>query len=178
MNNIDYIKIKKRYLVKTICIKSVSEEKIDYLFESLEKLPINIYISKYRFKTFENLIIHYPEKEQIEEFYELVAVIIKKTIEHFYENEFIRKNVEKNYFYLSNIERKYIFEITKKVLELPDEKIGYKNDILKNAIKEYLCENKKILIEGFVNFRIKEYKELLDRIVEVSVFSYLDLTTF
>ena len=35
-----------------------------------------------------------------------------------------------------------------------------------------------ILIEGFFNFRVGEYKELLDRIVEVSVFSYLDLTTF
>ena len=50
--------------------------------------------------------------------------------------------------------------------------------MLKNIIKEYLNENKKILIEGFVNFRIKEYKELLDKIVEVSVFSYLDLITF
>lgn len=173
-----YLKFEKRYLVKSICIKSVSEEKINYLLELFEKLPINIYISKYRFKTFDNLIIHYPSKEQVEEFYEIVSLIIKKTIEYFYEDEFIRKNVEKNYFYLSNIERKYIFEITKKVLELPDEKIGYKNDILKNAIREFLKENKKILLEGFVNFRIKEYKELLDKIVEVSVFSYLDLTTF
>ena len=130
--------------MKSICIKSVSEEKINYLLELFEKLPINIYISKYRFKTFDNLIIHYPSKEQVEEFYEIVSLIIKKTIEYFYEDEFIRKNVEKNYFYLSNIERKYIFEITKKVLELPDEKIGYKNDILKNAIREFLKENKKI----------------------------------
>ena len=48
----------------------------------------------------------------------------------------------------------------------------------KNTIKNYIIENKKIIIEGFINFRIKDYKELLDRIVEVSVFSYLDLTTF
>ncbi len=164
--------------MKSICIKSVSEEKIGFLIELLEKLPINIYISNYRFKTFENLIIHYPSEEYVDEFYDAIASIIKKCIEVFYENDFIRKNVEKNYFYLSSIERNYIFEITKKVLELPDEKIGYKNDILKNSIKNYLLENKKILIEGFVNFRIKEYKELLEKIVEVSVFSYLDLITF
>lgn len=164
--------------MKTICIKSVSEEKIEFLIELFEKLPINVYISNYRFKTFENLIIHYPSTEYIDEFYDTVTIVLKKCIENFYEDEFIRKNVEKNYFYLSTIERNYIFEITKKVLELPDEKIGYKNDILKRCIKEYLLENKKILIEGFVNFRIKEYKELLEKIVEVSVFSYLDLITF
>lgn len=164
--------------MKSICIKSVSVEKIEYLIEQFEKLPINIYISNYRFKTFENLIIHYPEKEYIEEFYDIVSIVLKKTIERFYEDEYIQKCIDKNYCYLTGIERKYIFQITKKVLELPDEKIGYKNDILKKCIKEYLRENKKILIEGFVNFRVKDYKELLEKIIEVSVFSYLDLITF
>lgn len=164
--------------MKSICIKSVSEEKIEFLIKMLDKLPINIYLSNYRFKTFENLIIHYLEKEYIEEFYDTVISVIKKTIEFFYEEQFIKKILNKNYFYLSSLEREYILEISKKVLELPDEKIGYKNDILKKSIKEYLKDNKKILIEGFVNFRIKEYKELLERIVEVSVFSYLDLVTF
>ncbi len=164
--------------MKSICIKSVSEEKIEFLIQQFELLPINICMSNYRFKTYDNLIIHYLEDDYIDEFYEIVALILKKCIEKFYENDFIRKNVEKNYFYLSSIERNYIFEITKKVLELPDEKIGYKNDILKMAIKDYLLENKKIVLEGFVNFRIKKYKELLEKIVEVSVFSYLDLITF
>ena len=164
--------------MKSVCIKSVSCEKIEFLIEQFEKLPINICMSNYRFKTYDNLIIHYLEQEYIDEFYEIVDIIIKKTIEKFYENDFLKKNVEKNYFYLSSIERNYIFEISKKVLELPDEKIGYKNEILKNTIKNYLLENKKIVLEGFVNFRIKEYKELLEKIVEVSVFSYLDLITF
>lgn len=164
--------------MKSICIKSVSEEKIEFLIKILEQLPINIYISNYRFKTFENLIVHYPSREYIEEFYEAMVTTIKKCIEYFYEEDFLKKILEKNYFYLSAIERNYILEISKKVLELPDEKIGYKNDVLKSLIREYIKENKKILIEGFVNFRIKEYKELLDKIVEVSVFSYLDLITF
>lgn len=164
--------------MKTICIKTISEEKIDFLIKQFELLPINICMSNYRFKTYDNLFIHYLEKDYINEFYEIVAIIIKRCIEKFYEEDFIRKSVEKNYFYLSSLERNYIFEITKKVLELPDEKIGYKSDLLRNSIKDYLLENKKIVIEGFVNFRIKEYKELLERIVEVSVLSYLDLMTF
>ena len=153
--------------LKSVCIKTISGEKIEFLIDQLERIPINIYISNYRFKTFDNLIIHYADKEYIDEFYEIISLVIKKCIEKFYEDEFIKKTVEKNYFYLSSIERSYIYEITKKVLELPDEKIGYKNDILK-----------KIVLDGIVNFRIKEYKELLEKIVEVSVFSYLDLITF
>lgn len=164
--------------MKSVCIKTISEEKIEYLIEQFEKIPMNIYISNYRFKTFDNLIIHYTEKEYIDEFYEIVSLIIKKTIEKFFEDDFIKKTVEKNYFYLSSIERCYIYEITKKVLELPDEKIGHKSSMLKNLIKDYLLENKKIVLEGFINFRISEYKELLEKIVEVSVFSYLDLITF
>ena len=79
---------------------------------------------------------------------------------------------------MSTLERKYILEICKRVLELPDEKIGGKNVLLEKLIMSYLKENKKIYLEGFMNFRVKEYKELLDKIVEVSVVSYLDLITF
>lgn len=164
--------------MKSICLKTINEDIIEYLITQLEALPINICISNYRFKTFDNLIIHYLDDEYIDEFYEIISIIIKNTIEKFFEIETLNKIVEKNYFYLSSIERKYIIEISKKVLELPDEKIGGKNTILKKLIKQYLLENKKIVLEGFVNFRIKQYKELLDRIVEVSVFSYLDLITF
>lgn len=164
--------------MKSVCIKTIGDEKIEYLIRELEKLPLNIYISNYRFKTYDNLIIHYPSKEYIDEFYDALSMVIKKCIEYFYEEKFVSKIVEKNYFYLSNIERKYICEITKKVLDLPDEKIGNINKLLLNLIKNYIIENKKIVLEGFINFRMKEYKELLDRIVEVSVFSYLDLITF
>ncbi len=163
--------------MRTICIKTISEDKIDFLIKKLEKLPINIYISYYRFRVYDNLIIHYLESEYINEFYETISVVLKKLIEVFYEENYLKKQIDKNYFYLTTIERKYILEITKKVLELPDEKIGFKNELLKDTIKKYLLENKKIIIEGFVNFRIKDYKELLEKIIEVSVFSYLDLTT-
>ena len=63
-------------------------------------------------------------------------------------------------------------------MNLPDNKIGYKNKILKNLIKKYIMEDKSILLDGFVNFRIKPYKDLLDNIVEVSVVSFLELTSF
>ena len=65
---------KKGYLVKTICIKSVSKEKIEFLIKQFELLPINICMSNYRFKTYDNLLIHYLEKDYVDEFYEIVDV--------------------------------------------------------------------------------------------------------
>jgi len=163
--------------VKSICIKTVSEDKVDFLIRQFETLPINIYLSNYRFKVYDNVIIHYVE-ENIEEFYEFVSEGIKKCIEEYYEEDFIRKNIKQNYFYLEKIEQEYIVKITKKILELPDKKIGYKNKILKQIILDYIKQEKSIILEGFVNFRIGEYKKILDNIIEVSVFSYLDLNCF
>lgn len=163
--------------MKSICIKTVSPDKVDFLVRQLENLEINIFISTYRFKVYDNVIIHYPD-ENVEEFYNTISEVIKNTIEFYYEEEFIIKNIKQNYFYLEEIEQEYILKITKKILELPDKKIGYKNKVLKRCILNYLKENKSIIIEGFVNFRIGDYKKKLDNIIEVSVFSYLDLKCF
>lgn len=160
--------------MKSICIKTVSKEKVDFLIEQFEKLPIKLYLSTHRFKVYDNVIIHY-DGDDIENFYYLSSNIIKRCIEYFYENKFIKKEIKNNYFYLDDIEQEYILKITKRILELPDNKIGYKNKILKKTIMNYLRENKSIVLEGFVNFRISEYKKILNNIVEVSVFSYLDL---
>ena len=42
-------------------------------------------------KTFENLIIHYPSQEYIEEFYDAISSVIKKCIEEFYEENYMKE---------------------------------------------------------------------------------------
>lgn len=163
--------------MKSLCMKVIGEEKERFLIEKLETSLLNIYISNYRFKIYDNVIVHYPG-DDIDIFYETMSKIIKEYIEYFFEKDIIRDNIKRNYFYLNDLERKYIFEITNKILDLPDAKIGYKNRILTKLIDEYIRENKSIVIDGFANFRIKKYKEILENIIEVSVFSYLDLTSF
>lgn len=163
--------------MKSLCMKVIGEEKEKFLIEKLETSLLNIYISNYRFKIYDNVIVHYPE-ENADIFYETMSKIIKEYIEYFFEKDIIKSNIKKNYFYLNELERKYIYEITNKILDLPDAKIGYKNRILTKIIYDYIKENKSIVIDGFVNFRIKKYKEILENIIEVSVFSYLDLTSF
>ena len=36
--------------MKSLCMKVVGEEKVNFLIEKLENSPLNIYISNYRFK--------------------------------------------------------------------------------------------------------------------------------
>ena len=179
MNNIEYHILKEVYeLLKTVCIKTIADENIDFIINVLEKVPIDVYVSNYRFKIYDNIIIHYKNTEDTETFYEFIAIILKELIEDRYEEIFLKKIIDRNYFYLSSIEKNYILEISKKVLELPDEKVGNKRELLKNIIKEYIMENKKIVLEGFMNFRIREYKDLLEKVVEVSVLSYLNLMIY
>ena len=163
--------------MKSVCIKTNNQEMIEYLITTFEKLPVNFCISNYRFKKYDNVIVHDIERNE-NQFYEIVSIVLKSAIERFYEKDIIRRCIHQNYFYLSEIEQEYVLKISMQIMNLPDNKIGYKNKILKNLIKNYLMENKSVIIDGFINFRAKEYKDLLDNIVEVSVVSFLELTSF
>ena len=163
--------------MKSICIKTNNQEIIEYLITTFEKLPMNVCISNYRFKQYDNVILHDLERNETE-FCEIVAIVLKSVIEKFYEQEVIRKCIKQNYFYLNEIEQDYVLKISNQIMNLPDNKIGYKNKLLKDLIKKYITKNKSIILDGFMNFRVKEYKELLENIVEVSVVSFLELTSF
>ena len=169
--------------MKSYAIKLLDKDRVNYFINEFTKSPMNIYMSNYKFKIYENVIIHFPINDlkclnELNEFNNCFYKIIKGYIEEFYESKIIKRIINKNYFYLNYIERDYIYEITKKVLELPDSKIGNINRKLKNNIINYIKNNKKIYIDGFIEFRLQEYKEILEKLVEVSVYSFLDLTSF
>ncbi len=163
--------------MKSICIKTNNQEIIEYLISTFEKLPMNLCISNYRFRKYDNVIIHDIQRDE-KEFYDVISIVLKSAIERFFESDLIKKCIKENYFYLNEAEQEYVLKISHQIMNLPDNKIGYKNRLLKELIKRYVMENKAMILEGFMNFRAKEYKELLDNIVEVSVVSYLELTSF
>ena len=70
----------------------------------------------------------------------------------------------------------FYIRITKKIINSPDCTVDSKKDILATLIYEYFEENKSMILEGFVRFRLKEYRKLLDYITELSVYNYLNLT--
>lgn len=163
--------------MKSICIKTNNQDIIEYLISTFEKLPMNLCISNYRFKKYDNVIVHDIQRDE-KEFYDVISIVLKSAIERFFESDLIKKCIKENYFYLNEAEQEYVLKISHQIMNLPDNKIGYKNRLLKELIKRYVMENKAMILEGFMNFRAREYKELLDNIVEVSVVSYLELTSF
>ena len=84
--------------MKSICIKTNNQEIIEYLIETFEKIPFNCCISNYRFKIYDNVIIHDLGKNS-EAFCEIVALVLKNTVEKFYEKDILKKLIKRNYFY-------------------------------------------------------------------------------
>ncbi len=159
--------------MKSFCIKTNNNEIIDYLQTQVELLQIqNIYTSKNKFKIYKNIIIHYKGDRTKQFLYELSSVIAK-CIERFYEKKILKKYIDYNYFYFEDFEREIILKICYKIIELQEEQFEYKNEILEELILDYLLEAKSIVLDGVVNFRIKEYREILEYVAELGVANYI-----
>lgn len=162
--------------MKSICIKTNDLSKIDYLLEELDEISMDkMYLSSYKFKIFQNVIIHYSG-EYKKEFLEIVASKIANLIEKFYQDKIIKNDIKENYFYLEEEEQEAILRITKKIIESPECTLNCNKDILATIIYNYFIDNKTMSLEGFVKFRINEYRKMLSYIIELSVFNYLNLT--
>jgi hypothetical protein len=161
--------------MKSICIKTNDISKIDYLLKECDDISINnIVLSSYKFKNFNNVIIHYTGKNE-DLFFKLISEKIANLIAFYYQNKIIKKGIMQNYFYLSQEEQDIILRITEKIILSEECTVNLKRDILEKLIYNYFVENKSMIVEGFVNFRMKEYRNILDYIIELSVINYLNL---
>lgn len=161
--------------MKSFAIKLIDNRIEDDLISELEQINLNdFYISSKDFKNFRNVIVHYSGKEIIT-FISLISDALAVVIQKKYDLYFINKIISKNYFYILPEEQETIKRIANKILLASRDNENFSKEILKNLIFEYLLENNKMILEGFVNFRIKEYIETLDYIVELAVTSYLNI---
>lgn len=161
--------------MKSFAIKLSNNRVEEELIKEFEQINLkDFYLSSRRFKNFKNVIVHYSGKEIIT-FYSLVSDAIASVIQKEYDNYFIDKIIERNYFYIFQEEQETIKRIAKKILLASKENENIGKEILKNIIFDYLINNKKMILEGFVKFRIKEYLDTLDYIVELAVTSYLNI---
>ena len=161
--------------MKSFAIKVTNNVIRDNLITELEEINLkDFYISSLDFKHFKNVIVHYKGNEIIT-FIVLVSEAIANVIQKEYDEHFINKIISRNYFYILPEEQHTIKRIANKILAASREEDNISKEILKNLVFEYLIENKNLVLEGFVNFRIKEYIETLDYIVELAVTSYLNI---
>ncbi len=157
-------------MLKSFCIKTNSNKIIDYLLNEFDNIEFdNIYVSKIKFKIYNNFIVHYTGKD-LDSFYNIFSNILSSAILKFYEKDIIKHIINSNYFYFTEIEQRKILEIVNGYLydnEL-DEVCIRKNSLIISCI-DYFSNNKSAILDGFVNFRINDYIKIIDYIVDLAV---------
>ena len=157
--------------MKSFCIKTNNREIINYLLNKFDKIDFaNISYIDRKFKIYNNFIVHYTG-ENLEEFYKILGNIITDTIIKFYEIHIIRRILGFNYFYFDEFERNKIEEVC--IESLKNNKFKNRNKTICNKIQKYLKKNKSMILDGFVTFRIKEYIEKIDELVDEGVNKYI-----
>lgn len=105
--------------------------------------------------------------------------IYKMIASEYFDHE-LDSTINDVYFFIKGKELKYLKKIIKDALihdgEILDENeiycINRKNEV-KEKIKEYLDENNELNIDGFLRFRIRDFKDPLDRIVDKVIERYM-----
>lgn len=157
--------------MKSFCIKTNNREIINYLLNKFDKIDFaNISYIDRKFKIYNNFIVHYTG-ENLEEFYKILGNILTDTILKFYEINIIRRILGFNYFYFDEFERNKIEEVC--IESLKNNKFKNRNKTICNKIQKYLKKNKSMILDGFVTFRIKEYIEKIDELVDEGVNKYI-----
>ena len=160
--------------MKSICIKTNNKILLNYLLNELNYIELNpIIISKRQFKHYNNIIIHYKGNDNSKFVHEISSVLSFLVIDEF-EDNFIKNIISKDYFYFDKKEKTRIFELC---IDIFSDDYNYyfnnKFDVLINDFESYLKTHKSIILSGFINFRIKNYFEILNKIVDEAVTNFI-----
>lgn len=159
--------------MKSICIKTNNKYIIDYLLKDFSNIDLdNIYLSTNSFKHYDNVIIHYSGNS-LDEFLENVCDILTQCIFFFCEENIVKKLIKYNYFYFDDSEKQQILKSTIHTLNLDATIYREKYEFVFNSLEKYIKENHNIVFSGFVNFRLKNYVQLLDEITDIAVSNFL-----
>ena len=158
--------------MKSVCIKSNNKYIIDYLLKEFSNTNVEtVYLSNHTFKIYDNVIIHYVGNN-IDTFHSYLCDILTKCIIFFYERKLVRSLIEYNYFYFNDIEKQKILDTC---IDLLNEMDSYeeKYTTIFSSLDSYLVEHHSIILGGFVNFRLKSYRNMLEDIIDLSVSNFL-----
>ena len=158
----------------SICIKENNIKLQDYLINEINKSGIdNILFSKHSFKQYDNLIVHY-KGEDIDVFYDFLSKIIANAFIKFYEPIKVNRLIHFDYFYFDKNDKKIIFDEYKILI---DKISNYEKELkfrkISVPLRDYLKNNKSIILEGFLNFRLRDYIEYLKELLQEAVNQFL-----
>lgn len=159
--------------MKSMCIKSNNKYIIDYLLKEFSSIDLDcIYLSSNSFKIYDNVIIHYLGNN-INDFYKILCDRLTRCILFFYERKLTKGIISYNYFYFNDIESKQILDDCMDLFNFDEIIYAEKYNAIYNALYEYVTEHHSIVLNGFINFRLKNYRDILDYNVDICVNNFL-----
>ncbi|MEN6567776.1 MAG: putative sporulation protein YtxC [Veillonellales bacterium] len=103
-----------------------------------------------------------------------VAKILAELIILREEKKIVKKIIEHNYYYFSADEQNIVYDNTLKNLNSNNEVFSdfgrtTRHNTILTKIVDYLDNHHELVLDGFINFRLKEYRERLVEIVDSAV---------
>lgn len=160
--------------MKSLCIKTNNSNILTYLLNELQNIDItDICFSQNKFKHYQNIIIHYTGKDNAV-FYSKISSLLSLLVIDEIEEDLLKKIIIQNYFYFDAVERAKILDIcydlnAENFTSFFDKKLN----CLYQDFLSYISESKSIILTGFINFRVKNYIEILDELVNEAVNTFL-----
>ena len=156
--------------MKSICIKTNNSDLIQYLLNELNDLELElVYFSCRKFKHYNNIIIHYKGLDN-NLFLNKICSVLSLLILDELEETFLKKIILQNYFYFDNVERDQILNLCFDIMANDFSIIFDKKfKSLSNSFYDFLYYNKSLVLNGFINFRIKDYIKIIDYVVDLAV---------
>lgn len=156
--------------MRSFCFKTNNTKIISYLLKRIEEIDFeDLVYSENKFKIYKNVILHYKGKE-CKKFNKFLSSLLEEIVIEFYEEKILKQLINYNYFYFDDYERKGILDNCIRTIE-PDEYM--KNISQQKDVVEYFNENKKMILDGFVYFRLKDYIKYLDEVVDYAVNQFI-----
>ena len=152
--------------MKSFCFKTNNTQVLNYLLNRIQEIDFeNLIYSQNQFKIYKNITIHYRGNNN-NKFYNFLTELIGEVVIEFYEEKILKQLINYNYFYFDEYEKNKILE---NCIQLIEPEV-YTPKLFDNKnIKEYVKENKAMVLDGFIYFRLKAYLEYLDEVVDSGV---------
>ena len=174
----------------SIGVNEYTNESIDYLINQLNEIEnkkISIKTTLLKAPESSVIICKLRENKIINTFTENnfnvlklhASSVLSDYIVKYYEEKLLTRIINLNYCYFSVPEKKSILKHAISHLKTSDNELKYgmtpenRKEIILDKVFEYLDTTNEIILDGFVNFRMKEYIKELEDVVDKAVDSFL-----
>lgn len=100
-----------------------------------------------------------------------ISLLLAYIVTDFYEPIIIQKFINSNYFYFTTEEKRKIYNMCLTNIDFSSSIIMV--NIITNEFFKFFQENKYVILDGFVNFKLKDYLKELDSVVDMCVNKYI-----